>query len=480
MVEELVERDRRDERVVGEAGEHARRAARAPGSSAAASRSRGRAVWFGCSIATIASPARKCAARSAGGASPTSRSLEPVVGLERRELAAAALERERAGRGELRRLVRRRRARSGATTSRSTLAQLEAARARAVSSGATSVVRGSSSGVEHVAERRPTPCVELERRVLAEPGALEARACRSGRTARSAPAGSAPRRASRATPGVGRPGRSSARCAHASSVSGPGASVSGTSAGRGRRGGEAGEPAARADRVEERRAGPCRRASVAGSAAIGQIHATFSGSPSGAPSAAGATATRWVTKLDDPLAALRVAQLDLDREDAGVRRAAGSGSRSRLGSRGAFGSCSRRVRIRPPVGATGQRRRPARRWWRPSSRAGRRRPCARTPVRLVIDEWTIARTSSPASGPGDREPQRDVGAERRPRRLLEQRDAARRSAVGAVRARAAARRRRGETRRAGGDDVAAAGESPHNDRPMTHSPAGSSRKPHDS
>ncbi len=52
-------------------------------------------VWFGCSIATTARPARKFAARNAGGAVPVRRRGEADVGLVRRELLARVLQRER-------------------------------------------------------------------------------------------------------------------------------------------------------------------------------------------------------------------------------------------------------------------------------------------------------------------------------------------------------------------------------------------------
>ena len=377
------------------------------------------------------------------------------------------------GRGgrELRRLVRRRRAASGRDDEPVDLAQLEArerARRRAAS---RRWCAGPSAGVEHVAERRPSP-----RRARARPRRRGRPRSRLGMSIGTyGPASTwLVRAAARiaATPGVGgrvglRPLRPRTRASP-----GPGASVSGTSVGAGRGGREAGEAAAGTDRVEERRAGPRPPGVVAGSAAIGQIHATFSGSPIGAPSAAGATATRWVTKLDDPLAALRVAQLDLDREHAGVRR---PGQRQPEPARVAG-----RVRVLEPQGedrarrsarsgsARGRRADGARR----SSRAGRRRRSARTPVRLVIDEWTIARASSPASGPviarrsGTSAPSvahagcsSSVTRRSRPRRPAR---CGRRAAAGG----------RGTRSATSGHDARPTASRSHRDRPITHSPAG--------
>ena len=107
--------------------------------------------------------------------------------------------------------------------------------------------------------------------------------------------------------------------AHDSSVSGPGAGVNGTLVAR---------AAVVASRVRRpfgpvASAKPVRTAPpgwVAGSAAIFQIQATFSGSPIGAPLTAGATATSWVTKLAtrSPLSGSRSSTSD--GVDAGVGR----------------------------------------------------------------------------------------------------------------------------------------------------------------
>ena len=90
MVEELVERDRREERVVGEALAAPRSRRAAGGSQRVGVSITSPRVSFGCSIATIASPARKCAARSAGEPVALEQVLEPVVGLHGGELPAVA------------------------------------------------------------------------------------------------------------------------------------------------------------------------------------------------------------------------------------------------------------------------------------------------------------------------------------------------------------------------------------------------------
>ncbi len=270
-----------------------------------------------------------------------------------------------------------------------------------------------------------------------------------------------------------------ARCAHISRVSGPGTSVSGTSP---ERDAASARRLSRPDApIEARNAGRILPSGVvAGSAVIGQIHETFSGSPSGAPSVAGATAARWVTNsaMRSPL--------------SGSRSSTSTGKtpvRRPVGDREAeAGRVPRGVGVLEPQGedppaGRGDRQRVGR-----GRRAGDRRaePLAVTvrsnAVRLVMAEWTVARTSSPATGPviesrnGTSAPRvAYAGCSRRAKRRLVGVAWVSAAPTGPVGAAA-----RPQKHHDGEEHPHPLRVSSHNDRPMTHRPAGSSRKPHDS
>ena len=369
----LVERDRRDQRVVGEARRAPRRAARARGPSAAASRSRPPAGLVRLLDRDDRRARRGSARRAApAGALPVEQVPSPSSVWHASRTACPPLSSVNGRRGrELRRLRRVRPSASGETTTRSTLLELQAGERggverRDVGRAAVEVgVRGRCRGRPSPASSSsdassPSPARSRLGMSIGTYGPVST--CLVRAAARSA-SDARRRRPDPSWPAGPTPPASRVRAR--------------ASAGRRRR---ATRPSARRLRrpsgADRGRGSPAR---ILPSGVVGRVGGDRP-DPRDVQRLAHRRAVDRGRDRDEVGHEARHALAGLAGPGApprpGTRRCSttrGIGSRSRLVSRGAFGSWSRRVRTRPPVGATRQRVAPARRRAGDrSSRAARR------------------------------------------------------------------------------------------------------------